>query len=52
MLKVPPDPVPRRVWTPAGRTSRQMRNSRVKVVGSLCILILLVVASLALLAFA
>lgn len=44
MLKVPPDRVPRQVWTPRGRTPGQLRIARVKVAGSLILLVLLLAA--------
>jgi len=34
-----------RLWTPPGRTPRQLRNARVKVLGSAVLLIGLVVAA-------
>lgn len=49
MVKVPSPQTPRAVWTPRGRTARQVRNSRVKVLGSVVLLVLLLAAVLAVL---
>ncbi len=38
-----------RLWTPSGRTPRQLRNARVKVLGSAILLAVLVVAAVGLL---
>lgn len=46
MGNLPTGSTPRQVWTPRGRTSRQLRNARVKVVGSVALLAALAVAVL------
>ncbi|MDP9385057.1 MAG: hypothetical protein M3P50_07475 [Actinomycetota bacterium] len=38
-----------RLWTPPGRSPRQLRNARVKVIGSAILLALVVVAAIGLL---
>jgi hypothetical protein len=36
----------RDLWTPPGRSSRQLRNARAKLIGSVTILVLVIVVAL------
>ena len=46
MTRAPHGPTARQVWTPPRRTRRHVRTSRVKVAGSLALVILLLLAVL------